>query len=466
MFIAKKNSSESSGEIPRESQHWRCPTPHQPLAATIQLPGSKSLTNRELVLAALADAPSIIRGALRSRDSELMLAGLEKLGADISWHHTAGQTVPELHITPPTKLQGSTSINCGLAGTVMRFLPAVATLATGPVAFDGDPYARKRPMRPVLTALRELGADISDDERGALPFTVHGTGKLTGGKVTIDASASSQFVSALLLTGARFTHGVHVVHTGNTPPSLPHIEMTLDVLRKRGINAYSPAAGEWLVEPGTIAATTVEIEPDLSNAAPFLAAALVCGGTVSIPNWPTHTTQVGAQLQHLLTVFGAQAQLQNNTLTVHGNGKIQGVQLHIPEAGELAPTLIGLAALAETPSMITGIGHIRHHETDRISALVNEINRLGGSAAELPDGISITPAPLHGGVWQCYADHRMATTGALIGLRVPGVQLDNVQCTTKTLPEFTKLWQTMLQPITAQNDLQTLLKTVIPGVSR
>lgn len=426
---------------------WEAPLARHPLSATTALPGSKSLTGRELILSALAEGPGTLIAPLHSRDTQLMVDALSALGTGID---PAGSTSPfgaDWRVTPAAELLGSTSIACGLAGTVMRFMPPVATLALGPVAFDGDPYARKRPMRPVLDALRACGADIADEGRGALPFTVHGAGSLRGGRVEIDASLSSQFVSALLLAAPRFTEGVHVVHTGDRLPSVPHIEMTLEALRLRGVNATSPAVGEWRVLPGPIRPRNLTIEPDLSNAAPFLAAALVAGGSVTVPRWPATTTQVGDQLRTLLPMFGAEVTLASEVLTVSGTGTLTGAELHIPEAGELAPTLVGLAALAATQghgSTITGIGHIRHHETDRIAALVTEINALGGRAEELADGIAIHPAPLHGGLWHAYADHRMATTGALIGLAIEGMTVDDIACTSKTLPEFTEIWGRML----------------------
>jgi len=443
---------------------WAAPTAREPVAATVQLPGSKSLTGRELVLSALADGPGVLIAPLRSRDSQLMIDALEELGTIIETIDHAPEAAeggrpgsPALRVIPAEELSGSTSIACGLAGTVMRFVPPVAALALGPTAFDGDPYARKRPMRPVLNALRALGADIADEGRGALPFTVHGTGSLRGGRVELDASLSSQFVSGLLLSAPRFDEGVHVVHTGERLPSLPHIEMTVEALRARGVEVDSPAPGEWRVAPGPIRARELVIEPDLSNAAPFLAAALVTGGSVTVPHWPDSTTQVGDQLRELLPAFGASVSLDGDRLTVTGVaeggiGRISGVELHVPEAGELAPTLVGLAALAAhgtgagdgEASRITGIGHIRHHETDRIAALVAEINDLGGRAEELEDGIAIHPATLHGGLWGAYADHRMATTGAVIGLRVPGVEVDDIASTSKTMPEFPELWARML----------------------
>lgn len=459
MLVGKMNRGKDGEETGRgealdaAAALWPAPVASAPIAARTPLPGSKSLTGRELVLAALADAPGIIRAPLHSRDTALMIEALRSLGVVIEEIPTGSPFGPDLRVVPTAELTGSTSIGCGLAGTVMRFVPPVAALALGPVAFDGDPYARKRPMRPLLDALRRLGADIADEGRGLLPFTVHGAGSLRGGRVEIDASLSSQFVSALLLSAARFTEGVHVVHTGERLPSVPHIEMTLAALRARGVDAASPDAGEWTVAPGPIGAREIRIESDLSNAAPFLAAAIATRGRVTVPDWPEATTQVGDSLRTLLTAFGATTERSaDGGLTVAQSGAIRGVDLHVPEAGELAPTLVGLAALAAhgsdgtdgAPSTITGIGHIRHHETDRIAALVAEVNGLGGRAEELEDGIAIHPAALHGGVWHSYADHRMATTGAVIGLAVPGVEVEDIASTSKTLPQFAELWHRML----------------------
>ena len=422
---------------------WPAPTATAPVSAALSLPGSKSLTNRELVLSALAAHPSLLRAPLHSRDSDLMVAALRQLGTTVDEVPGDGDFGPDLRITPG-ELLGSTTVDCGLAGTVMRFLPPVATLGLGPTTFDGDAGARRRPMATTISSLRALGADINDDGRGALPFTVHGTGTLVGGEITIDASTSSQFVSGLLLAAPRFEQGLHLCHSGERLPSLPHIEMTIATLARRGVTVHSPAVGEWTIAPGPIQGAEVDIEPDLSNAAPFLAAAVVAGGSVTITGWPETTTQVGADLADLLPRFGAVVSRDGDRLTVTGTGRIRGVQLDLSTGGELAPTLVALAALAESPSTITGIGHIRHHETDRLAALAAEINGLGGAVTELPDGLQIDPRPLHGGPWNTYDDHRMATAGALIGLLVPGVLIENIGTTAKTLPQFTDLWQTLV----------------------
>lgn len=422
---------------------WPAPTAAGPLSASLSLPGSKSLTNRELVLSALADSPTLLRSPLHSRDTDLMVAALRQLGTTIESVPTGSEYGDDLRIIPG-ELLGSTTIDCGLAGTVMRFLPPVAALALGPTTFDGDEGARRRPMSTTISSLRALGADINDDGRRALPFTVHGRGSLAGGEITIDASSSSQFVSGLLLAAARFDKGLSLRHTGERLPSLPHIDMTIATLAARGVSVRRPSVGEWVVDAGPIAGVETVIEPDLSNAAPFLAAALVLGGSVTITGWPDATTQVGADLIELLPLFGASVSYADGRLTVTGGDVIRGVELDLSTGGELAPTLVALTALADTPSTITGIGHIRHHETDRLAALAAEINGLGGAVTELDDGLHIEPRPLHGGVWRTYDDHRMATSGALLGLVIPGIEIQDIGTTAKTLPQFPSLWESLV----------------------
>lgn len=438
------------------SAAWCAPLAAGPLAARLSLPGSKSLTNRELVLSALADSPSLLRRPLHSRDSQLMITALRALGVSIEEVEGDGEFGPDLLITPPEELTGSVSIDCGLAGTVMRFLPPVAALALGPVAFDGDPAARRRPMRTTVDGLRALGVDVSDDGRGALPFSLWGTGSVRGGDVEIDASASSQFVSGLLLAAPRFEQGLTLRHTGERLPSMPHIEMTIETLADRGVVVESPEPGVWVVEPGSIAGLDVAIEPDLSNSAPFLAAAIVAGGTVAIEGWPARTTQVGADLADLLPLFGATVRFEaDGSLVVDGGAglrggtTIPGVKLDLSTGGELAPALVALAALADSPSTITGIGHLRGHETDRLAALVADLNGLGGAVTELEDGLSIQPTALSGAGWAAYEDHRMATAGAIVGLVVDGVIVDDITTTGKTLPQFADLWHRMLGVATA-----------------
>lgn len=424
---------------------WPAPSVHHittPLDAVVRLPGSKSLTNRFLVLAALAEEESRLRAPLRSRDTLLMAEGLRALGAQIT-ALPGGEAGLDDWLVRPGAVRGGGTVECGLAGTVMRFLPAVAALADGPVHFDGDAGARTRPMGPVVDSLRELGVTV-ESAGGFLPVTVHGTGTPRGGRVGVDASASSQFVSAMLLVGARLSEGLELLHTGDRLPSRPHIEMTVEVLRDAGVVIDDEEPGRWVVEPGNIHPVDVTVEPDLTNAAPFLGAALVLGGTVHIPDWPSHTSQAGDAVREILTRMGAHVSLGRDGVTVTGQGRFDGVDLDLADAGELAPTVAALAALAESPSRLRGVAHLRGHETDRLAALVTEINRLGGAARETPDGLEITPRPLHGDRVRTYADHRMATTAALLGLRAPGTTVENVATTAKTLPDFPGMWNRML----------------------
>jgi len=438
-----------SAALPTDGD-WLAPRATGPLAARVSLPGSKSLTNRELVLSALADGPSLLRRPLHSRDSMLMIEALRALGVQIEQVEGDGAYGADLRITPPAELTGSAAIDCGLAGTVMRFLPPVAALALGPVAFDGDEAARRRPMRTTIEALRALGVDVNDDGRGALPFSLWGSGAVRGGEIAIDASASSQFVSGLLLAAPRFTEGLVLRHTGERLPSMPHIEMTIATLADRGVTVESPEPGVWVVPHAPIRGREVVIEPDLSNAAPFLVAAVIAGGTVAVEGWPPATTQVGADLAHLLPHFGATVRRDGDALVVDGGAgllggaAVGGVELDLSTGGELAPAIVALAALAGGPSTITGIGHLRGHETDRLAALTAEISALGGACTELDDGLALEPRPLHGGPWRAYEDHRMATAGAIIGLAVDGVRVDDIGSTAKTLPQFAQLWAAML----------------------
>ena len=365
-----------------------------------------------------------------------MIEALRLLGTKFEWQ---GDDL----LVIPCELKGDVDIDCGLAGTVMRFVPPLAMLASGEVRFDGDEGARRRPMQTTIDSLSNLGAKVSSAT--SLPFSVFGMGTVAGGELEIDASSSSQFVSGLLLVAARFEQGLTLTHVGKELPSMPHIEMTLRCLQDRGVNARALSKTSWRVEPGEIQGGKVVIEPDLSNAGPFLAAAMVTGSKITIPNWPTSTTQVGSHYQKLLSDMGARITLENNDLVLEGNGLVLGIEVDLSEAGELTPTIAALATLATSPSRLTGIKHLRGHETDRIAALATEINRVGASAKELEDGLEIIPGELGPVRWESYHDHRMATSGAIIGLRVPGLTVENIQTTAKTMPEFVSLWEKMLE---------------------
>ena len=434
-----------------QADPWPAPLASGPVDASVTVPGSKSVTNRALVLASLASEPGWLRRPLRSRDTLLMADALRAMGVGIevvpnsSTGHTA---TGEAWRVVPAGLRGPATVDVGNAGTVMRFLPPVACLADGPVRFDGDPRSYQRPLHGVIDALRVLGARIDDDGRGSLPLTVNGGGALEGGPVEIDASSSSQFVSALLLSAPRFNQGVEVRHTGKVLPSLPHIRMTVDMLRLAGASVDTPEAGGeadvWRVAPSALLGRDLTVEPDLSNAQPFLAAALVTGGRVTIPDWPEHTTQPGAALREIFTEMGGSCELTEQGLTFTGSGRVHGIDVDLSDVGELTPGIAAVAALADSESVLRGVAHLRLHETDRLAALTKEINGLGGDVTETADGLRIRPRPLHGGVFHTYDDHRLATAAAVIGLVVDGVRVENVATTAKTLPDFPALWTDML----------------------
>jgi 3-phosphoshikimate 1-carboxyvinyltransferase len=409
--------------------------------ATVTVPGSKSQTNRALLLAGLAatqgQGTSTISGALRSRDTDLMISALRTLGLSVDG---AGS---ELTVSGRIDPGPGARVDCGLAGTVLRFVPPLAALAPSAVDFDGDEQARVRPIAPLLDALRGLGVRI--DGTG-LPFRVEGTGSVAGGTVAIDASASSQFVSGLLLCAASFTDGLTVQHTGSALPSAPHIAMTVVMLRQAGVDVDDSVPNRWQVRGGAVAARHWEVEPDLTNAVPFLAAAVVSGGTVRITGWPATSVQPADNILDVFAKLNAVVTQTDSFLEVRGSAGYDGFDVDLHAVGELTPSVAALAALARPGSVsrLSGIAHLRGHETDRLAALSAEINRLGGNCAETPDGLVITATPLRPGIWRAYADHRMAMAGAIIGLRVAGVQVDDIGATTKTLPKFPQLWADML----------------------
>lgn len=410
------------------------------------LPGSKSESNRALILAALADGPSELIGLLVARDTELMIGALRQLGVQIEHHNHEGESITR--VTPPEQFQPAPQgIDCGLAGTVMRFVPPLAALAGGRTHFFGDERAGARPMAPLLSALRQLGVQIDADQ---LPFTIDVAGDLGGPEVTIDSSSSSQFISALLLAGARFPHGLDLRHAGDSVPSLPHIEMTIAMLRERGVHLDQPDYCHWRVAPGVIRARDERIEPDLTNAAAFLAAGVLSGGAVQVPGWPLMTTQPGALMAEVLHDLGADVRRVGNALRASASGALQGTEVDLHAASELTPVVAALAAFAEGTTTITGVAHIRGHETDRLAAIEDELGSLGVAVAQTADGLVITGAGPQGKglrpsrVLRSYADHRLVHLAALVGLVVPGVELDDVGTVAKTMPDFTDRWAAMI----------------------
>jgi 3-phosphoshikimate 1-carboxyvinyltransferase len=415
---------------------------HTPINKTVTIPGSKSVTNRALILAALAQSPSTLRKPLHSRDSSLMIAGLKALGCGIEIASNGDITVT------PAPLMGPTSVDVGNAGTVMRFLPPLAAMAQGLVHFDGDPRSHERPLAPVITALEDLGVTIEHGNRYSLPMTINANGSLRGGDIKVDASASSQFVSALLLVGPAMKEGITLHDIGATLPSMPHIDMTVQMLRDFGATvdiSYSPEGKHiWRVHPGVLHGKDLIIEPDLSNAAPFMAAAMICGGSVTIADWPTQTTQPGDQLRKIFTQMGATVEFANSGLVITGGESIHGIDVDLHDVGELTPSIAAVAALADSPSSLRGIAHLRLHETDRLAALAAELNALGGDVDEEESALHISPAPLHSGIFHTYDDHRLATAGAMLGLVVKGIEVENIATTQKTLPDFPGAWSELL----------------------
>ena len=417
------------------------PAPYRgrtPVQARVTIPGSKSVTNRALILAALATTPSVLRKPLISRDSELMSAGLRAMGTQIEGDGAAWRITP-------APLQGPAQVDVGNAGTVMRFLPPLAAMAHGDISFDGDPRSYERPLGPVIKALEELGIDIDHGGRYSLPMVIKAHGSVRGGALTIDASASSQFLSALLLVAPAMQEGITISHRGGALPSMPHIEMTVSMLRDFGADVtVDTKENRWSVAPGNLQGRDIVIEPDLSNASPFLSIAMVCGGSITISDWPRVTTQPGDQLREIFTQMGANVSLNEDGLTLTGGGSIHGIDIDLHDVGELTPSIAALATLADSPSHLRGIGHLRLHETDRLAALTREINSLGGDVVEEESALHITPAPLHAGIFHTYEDHRLATAGAVIGLVTPGIEIENVATTRKTLPDFPGLWNSLV----------------------
>jgi len=417
---------------------WSAPfRASKPISGAINIPGSKSVTNRALVLSALASSPSTLRKGLRSRDTDLMIKALSSLGVKI-------EIEEDLWKITPAPLMGPAGIDVGNAGTVMRFLPPLASLAKGLISFDGDLRSHQRPLAPVIKALENLGVSIEHQGRYSLPLVINGAGYITGGEVEIDASASSQFLSSLLLVAPLMKQGLRIKNIGKSLPSKPHIEMTIAMLAQYGAVVDTSIDNQWSVEPTTLSGVDLVIEPDLSNAAVFMAAPILCGGEVIIKDWPRKTTQPGDQLRQIFSEMGGEIDFVDQGLRVRSTGHIRGIDIDLGDVGELTPVIAALASLADSPSYLRGIGHLRLHETDRLSALKNELTALGAEVLEEESALRINPKPMKAGVFHTYDDHRLATAGALIGLAVDGVEVENIETTGKTITDFPALWSQLL----------------------
>ena len=427
---------------------WCAPRLRSPIHAKVSIPGSKSQTARALYLAAIGRQPCVIEGVLRSRDTDLFAQALRTLGAQI---HMMGDSRAQITPISSDSFSSERVIDCGLAGTVMRFLPPLAALSSTPTRFNGDEQAYARPLAPLLDVLESLGAALTyHGEKGHLPFTISGPLKPPSSPITVDASASSQFFSAMLLVAPLI--GGAIIRSDAPLISLPHIEMTLNMMHEAGLSWTQLGDREWRVDAGAPTASEIAIEPDLSNAGPFLCAGILSAGSVTIPNWPLASTQPGAQWPSLFNEMGIETSLETNEmgssgLTVRGGGpgSFPGIERDMSTMGEMVPTLAALLLFASTPSTLTGIAHLRGHETDRLDAIAQSVTALGGLIEQIPDGLRITPASLHCAPLRSFADHRMATFAAIVGLVVDGVSLDDISCTSKTLPEFESMWARMCE---------------------
>lgn len=447
--MTSAHASLSDSDTPDQS-YWPAPTAAGPIHAQVTLPGSKSQTSRALVIGTIAAKPTLISGALASRDSYMAARAMQSLGAEIEFLDNS-----DVAVHPPEVLRGGSTIDCGQAGTVMRFGSALAAFADGKTTLVGDASAANRPLRPLMDSLKALGASVKyGGKPGYLPVTIKGVparAKKARAKlknedtVRVDTSSSSQYLSALMLASPLINERVSLRAEGRVP-SWPYVAMSLDMLADQGVHIERTSSWSWLTDPTRPVGNPIAIEPDLSNAGPFLASVLLTGGQVTIPHWPAKTDQVGKYWLELLPLFGANVALSATGLTVSAPEGLTwpGLEYDLGACGELAPTVAALCLFATSPSTLSGIGHLRGHETDRLDALATEIKRLGGSARVLRDGIRIEPAPLTGARLESYEDHRMATFGAIVGLRVPGCSVFDIATTAKTLPNFPERWDAML----------------------
>lgn len=436
---------------------WRAPSATGPVHAVVAIPGSKSHTVRALYLAAVASGPSTLRGVLDSRDTRLCMRALTTLGARCVFDEENNERV--VHVEPLRVGEHfGGSIDCGLAGTVMRFLPPLAALGSQATRFDGDDAARRRPLAPLCDTLDVLGATVTfEGTKGHLPFTVRGPLRVPKcGCVDVDASESSQFLSSFLLLAPLLGKEVKIRHTGRLI-SLPHIEMTVQALRQRGcrvdIEGTTSAPNAWTITPSVPNPLDERIEADLSNAGPFLAAAMVTGGRVRVKSWPVLTTQAGDAWRQILPLMGGTLRREGDDLVVQGpeRAELKGIDLDMSAIGELAPTVAAICACASTPSTLGGISHLRGHETDRLHALSVELRASGVRVDEYEDGLTIYPGPLRGVSHRAWGDHRMATFAAVLGLRAPGTLLDDIEATSKTFPGFANMWKKMLSGATRED---------------
>ena len=411
-----------------------------PIDATVTVPGSKSLTNRALVCAALASGTSTVDGALVADDSLAMRAALETLGATIDHDEATGRVTVEG--TGGRLRPGPATLDMRLSGTASRFLLPVAALGRGRYTVDGRPPLRARPMGPVLDGVRALGATVEEaGEPGRLPVTVVAPGHLPGGEVAVAGDTSSQFVSGLLLAAPCTAAGVRVAVTGDLV-SRPFVELTLAVMAAFGVEVHERAgagrrAPVFEVPAGGYRAAAYRVEPDASAASYLLAAAAVVGGRVTIERLGGATRQGDARFADLLGTMGARVDRTASSTTVTGDGRLRSPgTVDMGDMPDMAQTLAVVAVFADGPTRVTGVELIRWHETDRIAAVVTELRRAGIDAREERDGFVVHPGTPRPARIETYDDHRMAMSFALLGLRSPGIEIADPGCVAKTFPGF------------------------------
>jgi 3-phosphoshikimate 1-carboxyvinyltransferase len=399
-----------------------------PLDATVTVPGSKSLTNRALVAAALADGTSEIVRPLEADDTDAMAACLAALGVVI--RRQPDRWIVEGRERPAP---GPARLDAHLSGTTARFIAPVVALGEGAYTLDGGPSLRTRPMAPMLDALRSLGAQIvGHGEPGHLPVTIT-AGGLFGGTIRVRADLSSQFVSGLLLAAPRAKSDL-VIEVEGDVVSRPFLDLTVRVMHAFGAPVETDA-GRFAVPAGGYRPAEYRVEPDASSASYFFAAAAICGGRVTVEGLGSGTTQGDARFADVLASMGAIVERTATSTTVVG-GPLVGVDVDLAEMGDVALTLAAVAVFADGPTRVRGVGYIRRHETDRIAAVVKELGRCGVRAEETEDGFIVHPGTPHGAEIHTYDDHRVAMSFALLGLRVPGIRITDAACVGKTFPGF------------------------------
>jgi 3-phosphoshikimate 1-carboxyvinyltransferase len=405
------------------------------------VPGSKSITNRALVLAALCSRsrPVLLHGCLRSEDTEVMVAALRRLGCEVhpEWSGSA-PSVSVFRGDHPAVAVPSADLNVANSGTTMRFLTAFVALGEGRYRLDGIPRMRERPIDDLLQALQQLGVDaVSEQGNGCPPVVVTARG-LPGGRVRIKGDVSSQFLSALLMV-APFARGDICLEVEGPLVSRPYVDMTVRMMHEWYLRVEEPEEGRFRIPgnqgPARVRTSDVAIEPDASAASYFFAAAAITGGGVTVPGLTPHSLQGDVRFVEVLARMGCTVESGPDALTVTG-GPLHGIDVGMSDISDTVMTLAAVACFAEGPTTIRNVAHIRHKETDRLTALATELRRLGAGVEEFADGLTIHPRPLHGAEVQTWNDHRMAMSLALVGLRVPGVVIRDPVCVTKTYPGY------------------------------